>query len=474
MKVKIVLFNFLFIIVSIIIFFVLSLNLNKLETVISVIGLLCLLMSLLIVISWVKLSKSILNLFMFFLLFLIIFNFGQFIAMFLNSMDMKVLNAYTNSLIAFSRDVMFKSACIAYFSILCLHIGGLIAFRKRGNSLVKTNIELNVIHCKYVGIVMFFICLIPTIIFDLAYLQQALNAGYSLSSLSINYGIIDDLARTMKVSIIFLLIGYKDRKKTSKIIFYLAVLYSVFKIWIIGQRGYEFIFLIIISFIYYRYIQRFNFRTFIKLGLIIVFLLSLMNSIVYIRETTDKVSLSRVIDNIFHNNIVIEVLAEFGSTFYTTELIVYHVPEYMNFSYGIEYASSLLSVFPNIGNLNNYLNSINIIRIVGVKSGIGIGGSLIGEAYYNFGYGVFIFMIIVGSLLSKLFFKVLTKKGQVNFLKVAISLALYQNIIWLCRDSIMSFPRKCIFELFLPYIIYWIVKKYIRPKVIMISNERRE
>lgn len=459
MKSKIILINSIYFMISLVLFLYLS-QIFQWQQIVTVIGILAILMILIILYTWIKLTDNLLNLYMFFLLFLIIFNFGQFIAMILNGFNMSVLQSYTNSLTAFSNSILLKSTVISYFSIFCLHIGGLLSYNKyKFQSSNHKGIHLS--YCKYIGIILFIVSIVPTIIYDYTYFKQSINVGYSFSVLSINYGIIDDIARLFKISIIFLLIGYKDSKK-SKIIFTLTLVYSILKIWIIGQRGYEFIFIIIITYIYYKYISTLNIKKILKLIVISVVLLSMMNSVVYIRETTDKVSMSRIISNIIENNIVIEVLAEFGSTFYTTELIVNNVPQTINFCYGMEYTSAILSIFPNIGNLNQYLNSINIIYQVSplAKRGVGIGGSFIGEAYYNFSYFIFIFMILAGYFFFSVYASNKNKKGNIDYIKICLSLAFYQNLIWLCRDNIMSFPRKCIFEIVFPFFIYIVLKKY--------------
>ena len=458
MKSKMILINAVYFIISLVIFLYLF-QIFQWKQIVIIIGILAILMMVIIIYTWIRLTGSLLNLFMFFLLFLIIFNFGQFIAMVLNGFNMTILQSYTNVLTAFSSDVLLKSTIITYFSIFCLHIGGLLSYKKYKFQFCNYN-EIHLSYCKYIGIILFIISIIPTVIYDYTYFSQSINIGYSLSELSVNYGIIDDLTRLFKISIIFLLIGYKNSKK-SKIIFCISILYSIIKIWIIGQRGYEFIFIIIITYIYYKYISMLNLKKLLRLILISVVLLSMMNSIVYIRETTNKVSIDQVINNIAENNIIIEILSEFGSTFYTTELIINNVPQTINFGYGVEYASAFLSIFPNIGNLNQHLNNVNIIYQVKpfVEDGIGIGGSFIGEAYYNFSYLIFIFMIFAGYLFFYVYSTIKNKKGNIDFIKVCLILAFYQNLIWLIRDNVMSFPRKCLLEILFPYLIYIVLKK---------------
>lgn len=461
MTVKTILLNIFYGMISLVIYTImfLSIDVVELKTFVNIIGFISLGLMVLIIFSWFKLTGSFFNLYMFFLIFLLIFNFGQFIAVTINGFDLSVLNSYVNVINEFSTETLLKATFIAYFSVLCLQFGGLIMFKKNNIKSKYENIAY-VSYCKYIGIILLMISFIPMLYYDYLYIQHSITVGYSLSSLSVNYGIIDDLSRVAKVAIIFLMLGYKNNLKLARIIYFTSVVYSVFKIYIIGQRGYEFIFLIIITYIYYKYITSINISKLLKIGFCTIFLLSMMNSVVYIRETTSKVTIDRVVNNIINNNLVVEILAEFGSTFYTTGLIIKNVPDTIDYSYGLEYASAALSVLPNIGNINYYLNEINIINKMNYMSNgkIGIGGSFIGEAYYNFSYLIFIFMIIAGYLFYHIYLSIYTNK-KINSFKLGISLAFYQNLIWLCRDNIMSFPRKCIFEILLPVIIYLILSE---------------
>lgn len=470
MKFKIILYNILFVLVTMCIYLAMYTKLNNIDFVLKAIGILSLLLFVIIIFSWYQYTHSLLNLFMFFCLFLIIFNLGQFIVYFLNGGDFQIFAPYINSLTTFSDKIMYKASIISYYSIICLHIGGLIAYNK--NKIINKNVRyVNETYCKYIGYMLIIISLIPTFIYDYTYLMQGLSSGYKVSSLDINYGLFDDFARLFKVALFFLMLGFRSNKKISKLFYIFFLFYSIFKIWATGQRGYEFIFIIIITYLYYEYIANFNLKKVLMIFFITMILFSLMNSVVYVRDTTNKVSFERVINNIVSKNIITEVFAEFGSTFYTTELIVNEVPKTYDFSYGKEYLSSFLSILPNINGLNNYLININIIHKLLRTSEIGLGGSFIGEAYYNFSIGIFLFMFLVGYYLYKMIGLRFDKNNSINLFKVGIILAFYQNAIWLCRDSIMSLPRKCLIEIGLPILLYNFIKYLSKNKIIFKYKE---
>ncbi|KXU51591.1 O-antigen polymerase [Longibaculum muris] len=461
MKNKVLLINiFASILLFMTLFSVNDSNINYIKYL-DIVAVFSLITIVLFVYSIYKLEKSIVNLFLIFELFLVIFNFGQFIAFYLCGNDFSVLTPYRNSLTAFPESIVKSTVNMCFLYIYSFHFGWL--FFSKNIKKRNTQVVFNLITAKYIGLALLLISIVPLIKYDSAYFVQSIKYGYVLSDLSVNYGIIDDLARLYKVAVIFLIIGYSKEKKV-KFIVLGNIIYSFLKIWLIGQRGYEFIFVIFIAVIYYTFIAKINFKKMIMLFVVVLFSLSLMKSVVYTRDSTQKVNFSSVVSNVVKDNIVVETLAEFGNTFYTAQIINYEVPNNVDFCYGKEFFMSTLTMLPNIGGLSNKLKEVNLIYQMSITQYRGIGGSMIGEFYYNFGWLGFIFMFAFGDLCAKLSRKI-SFDEKIDSVQAALYIALFQNLIWFIRDSIMSLPRKCLFELILPYILYLIIKKVFVVKV---------
>jgi hypothetical protein len=141
----------------------------------------------------------------------------------------------------------------------------------------------------------------------------------------------------------------------------------------------------------------------------------------------------------FTGSPIIDLVAELGGTINTIYLVINQVPNYIPYSYGSTYLASFLSVFPNIGGvfteINTYAHYVNSLQ------GSALGGSFIGELYFNFSYLGVIIAIFVGVLVNKVSLKIEKNIYIGSYFNTAYYAPLFINFLWWPRDAFVSIVR---------------------------------
>ena len=87
-----------------------------------------------------------------------------------------------------------------------------------------------------------------------------------------------------------------------------------------------------------------------------------------------------------------------------------------------------------------------------------IGGSIVGEMYYNFRELYWIFSILIGILLSKISFKITNGIRENAYAVLLYSIPIFTNLLWWSRDSIGNAIRKIVWVC----VCIWIIEKTMR------------
>ena len=125
------------------------------------------------------------------------------------------------------------------------------------------------------------------------------------------------------------------------------------------------------------------------------------------------------------NNIFVDMIEEMGFNFTSITFTKDFVPEHTNYSYGMSYISSLIcliskSIDPTgiVSTLNSQLPELWLADTLNSYYGnlfaFGVGYSVIAEAYYNFGEFGYLFMIVIGYLIGKIFSKNYTESSDLG------------------------------------------------------------
>jgi hypothetical protein len=165
----------------------------------------------------------------------------------------------------------------------------------------------------------------------------------------------------------------------SNFIFVAAILYSLLKIFIIGGRGLEMIFIISLFWLRHNVIYPINFKKLLKYSVLGYILILISNMVFYVRRLDSK-SFNYIAEkfiDITINNSIFMAMGEFGGTLRTVILSIINVPTRFYYMYGMTYAYSLLKILPNIGGIIDRANYMSSPSIILSQHYPGIGGSII-------------------------------------------------------------------------------------------------
>ena len=457
-------------IILILVVFLIIINISDKSTI-QILGILNIILLAWYIYSWKISGNEIFSPYILFIIFTYIFHFGQII---LHSIG---LGAYVidskiraNVIEIVPERIVLKSILFCTISIFMFHSGALLYAIKQKRYPIKENAAVQkyeesrqFLLTRGMGILMLIISIYPMIKFDGSYIRAALTGGYTaVYQLDINSGLWDDLSRMYKPSILFLLVSLKKKPTLARILVVINILYSLVKLSIVGQRGYEMIFIVVLVWLYIKLFSKLDFKRFLTLSVFGMIVTSILSLAVAYRDSTNRFDVNDVIDYLLNRNPILQSISEFGGTLYTVELYIDLIPRTLDFGFGSSYLFSLLTLLPNINGIlsdavklasPNYLLSLKVT---------GIGGSYIGEFYYNFGvYGV-ILGLAFGYLFAYFSSRTQRAFNQNKFFVIAASATFLNIVLWTIRDSFTAIPRNLLFQLVIPYVLFILLYKLVK------------
>lgn len=242
--------------------------------------------------------------------------------------------------------------------------------------------------------------IIPRIYVDVMKLIGGIKLGYKgVYSLYIPQ-FVNTLAFFCDVGFIILLINSFTKKKAS-FVFWIMLIYKSIAM-MTGSRQEKVVFLIIWLYIYYFRINKFKFHDCIKL-IVLLFVGVLFINAIGDTRSENVFSLNRLLSHFSPkevSNIIGDFMGEFGSSFSSLEIPFEQIPAKRTFAYGKSYLAGVLSIFPLLVSKIPGL-SVETTYIVGFSNTAFLGGSFLGEAYYNFSWSGLLICFFVGIISSK-------------------------------------------------------------------------
>ena len=356
--------------------------------------------------------------------------------------------------------VAFKEAC--YYGVLChscITFGMCTVLYRRKNYNVNLIIdsqkeeEKQLYLSRIIGFILIIMGLIPMLYLDISRILLYINGNY-LDTYTIGAsGFIVTISRFTEIGVIMLLIGIHKNKKKAYITLLIIVIYETI-IMFTGNRGRPIMFLTIVFYIYINFIKKIGFKQFLNIILgvyILGFVLTFVGQIRMLQLNTESIFLA--LKNSLINFSFYQVLAEFGVTIISLGLSLEYFSFIESFSYGSNYVASLLTIFPNI---NDFLDPIveKSIFVYSLPSHAFLGGSIIGELYYNFGNFSYIFAIIIGIFVGFISKKVKENILRKKYIVLSIYLILFPNILWWIRSYFIDMVREFVWTTLLILFLY--------------------
>lgn len=283
-----------------------------------------------------------------------------------------------------SQEVIIQ-ACRFYICIAFFFLIGVTT--KIHVKIIKTKEEISDKTLEKVGWIFLLIGIIPRISIDYEKIRISMSRGY-LASYDVNVSGRGTIATLVYTGILYLLLAKREKKSFCRVLLIISIIYSIVGM-LSGNRYIYISVLICIMFIYFRYVERLGKKQ-IVLGFSFSYLFfALLGAI---RETrVTGISLNSFMKSFFssiESNPLVDIFLEMGGTMHTVVLSIYNFPQHVSYAWGRTY----LYFFPNIIPKVQWgfdLNHLTYIKQFPIHAFLG--GSYIGELYYNFGFfGCFI------------------------------------------------------------------------------------
>ena len=343
-----------------------------------------------------------------FVIFNYIFHFGEILLYSIGQEDYNVWNVFDKA-----HSIMDYNTA----AILCLWVSGftvtgiLFAYRFRdatsiGSILPMEDVDTQISKVFNMGLILFLICAIPTIVQQVNRVSYVLEGGKYLETrtLDAQLGFFEVFTRFFPFAIMMLLIGAQQNKMLAKTIYILAVAYECICM-ISGNRSLQIIGILIYSYIYFNTASKITLKKLILIGCIGYVGLAVLNVIMRIRNFgATNFDVIELISDGIKEMPIFAVIGEFGGTLLTVEFSVHDFPDFVPFKYGISYLAGLTSIYPNTGGLlpsqvikeyvYMYSFATNTMKYT-------LGGSYIGELFVNFGWLSIVLSVFVGVFIGK-------------------------------------------------------------------------
>lgn len=344
------------------------------------------------------------------------FNINEHIPSFFDVINIVAENVYLNAI-----KFVIYSQTFLVFGIMVY----LMSFNKEKYDINnhKEIIERKVV--LKIGKIFFALGIFPGLYVDISKIILYLSGGYLNTYLLDTNGILYFFSNMWKFGIIMILIGIQDKITKVKIV-YLASLIYLTIIMVSGNRLSSIMFILTITYIYFHVILKGKVKRPLFYCLIGYLLLVLVNFIGSYRNISfDQIELVTSLSKAFMSSALFDAMGEFGVTMISLCYSIMFFPAEISYGYGATYPLGFVTIIPNL--LGMYDSIINhLIYVYNFPLGYveALGGSYLGELYYNFGtIGIF-FTLFIGMYImfieAKLRDSIKNRKWLVTIIYVSV------------------------------------------------------
>lgn len=434
---------------------------QNIELNISIATIIGVLVNLYCVISILIIEKTIYSPYILFQVLSIIFLYGQLICRDLMGINITEMFDVRNLV---STNGIIEACFLIMYCQLSLHLGVLaykiLKKKKINNEIQNEQQEFQLRALKRVGYLLLIISVIPAFYELILRFNSAISSAYDGLQETNTYGIysiLNKLIPFFKISLLCLMLGYKENKNISKFILVFGIAFYAVQIFF-GNRGIPLISIITLIWLYNIAVKRIDKKLFV---ILLICLIPITAIISVIRENRIQSGMYNWIFNIgslmqekiIEKNPIVETIYEMGTAIYPTAYVIDKVPEKMDYQYGKSYVLSVFSIITvNITNeKNNLVYEMNAVAQISELAGSSFGGSYIEEAYVNFGWLSPLFAFLVGVMFEILNRKINSSKALINLALIAYFL---NPLLWTVRNVMITLPREFVWYILPTYILY--------------------
>lgn len=279
-------------------------------------------------------------------------------------------------------------------------------------------------------------------------------------------GIIAAYSDFFVIGIVLFMLKYKNDMKKVGITYILTCGYFVMTM-LTGSRGKAVIYMIFFTWLACKLLKelirvRIKTKYIIIACVIILFGLTFLSAISTVRDrgALDPISMAK--EMISRSNVVASTLEEFGGTLYTVIEVRLEVPKYAEHAYGKTYVESLACILPDIGGRFSEINA-DAVFLNHFKSDY-LGGSIIGELYYNFGEYAILVAAVIGYIMSLISKRIEYVLKNEKYMEFGCYVMVFTCALWWVRDCFNAMCRNVVWAIAYIYVINFILKLYNKKK----------
>ena len=370
-----------------------------------------------------------------------LFHFGQSLIIALGFND---LYADRNVLAKTSFDSYITAELFAMTSMFFVGLGYLIVNRfsiNRNCSPKENSLEDNltseaIYEIRKVSLIIFSVSVFPMVFIDTGKILAAILGDYmdTYKVYATGLGkIMYAISQFCRPSIIVLLFTYANDKKKANAILIASTLYYLFMM-LSGDRGTGMIYLIANFLVYFRFVLQLKVFHVIA-GVVACYLLMCFLSVISAFRYRDFSieSFLAVLSLRETDGIIYSFLREFGGTMISLVYAIDYIPSYSPHAYGLTYLTGLITVLPSVP--DSWAEALmpiwSFVRSFPVEVQNSLGGSFLGELYFNFGWFGSAAAVLVGMLLGSVDREFLLKKSP---FVIAVALVALPTLFLWTRD----------------------------------------
>ena len=274
---------------------------------------------------------------------------------------------------------------------------GMLLYDIKINKLTGKQFEDMQIDLKKIAIWLMLIGILPRLFIDYAKLSGAYQEGYrGVYSLVIPQ-YIASIAFFFDAGVIVALFHFGTGGKGT--VLFLGITMYKGLLMVSGSRQEALCFLIIWFYLYYFVLQILDIRKILMLALATFIGLNFINAIGRIRSG-DQISLDLVwqaMSSSEGDSMLGDMMGEFGSAFCTLIVAIAYTPSAVAFGLGRSYIAGVFSIIPLlVAQIPALKEAVLFVRQAPASVYFALGGSYIGETYYNFAWMGAIVCAIIG------------------------------------------------------------------------------
>lgn len=292
-------------------------------------------------------------------------------------------------------DSIVAQGCKLYIVAAFFFILGIVS-TNRSYRLHTLKREISDDSLCQIGWIFLLIGIGPRVAIDIEKIKISMVGGY-LASYEVSLAGRGTIATFAYTGVLFLLLAKRKQLFFCRVLALIAILYEGV-VMLSGNRFIHISIILCIIYVYCRYVEQFKIKNILLIGVLGTLFITYMDAVREIR--LDGIHLSTLSD-VFRkqllDNPIVDMLLEMGGTMNTVLLSIENFPSYAPYGMGRTYLYFIPNLIPKIHWGFDYRYLTYVYQFPAYES---LGGSYLGELYYNFGaYSVF-FTYLIGKALS--------------------------------------------------------------------------